>query len=223
MASPVSVRASTRLPTDVDSPVSAASLSCSATVALKRTSAGTRLPASSSRMSPGTRSSLAIVAGWPSRRTVTLGTARSFSASSARSARYSCTTPITALSRMMTRIAMLSMISPSKPETTAAAINTRIMKSLNWLNNMAMRPRRCCSSRRLGPCVASASAACSALIPTFGSTRSASAVCCTESVCQALFMRFASFLLLCFRGRCRLPAGRSTAYIAPQSTAFSIS
>ncbi|MGH6959592.1 MAG: hypothetical protein ACREE7_03835, partial [Dongiaceae bacterium] len=58
-----------------------------------------------------------------------------FSAAIARSARDSCTKPMTAFRRMMPMITRVSLMSPTSPETTAAPIRTRIMKSANWPRN----------------------------------------------------------------------------------------
>ena len=85
-----------------DSPVSAASSIVRFIATVIRLSAGTRSPAWSATTSPGTTSRAAMLRSIPSRITWASGAAIFFSASSARSARYSWTKPSnTANSTMM--------------------------------------------------------------------------------------------------------------------------
>ena len=60
-------------------------------------------------MSPGTSSRAEISRTWPSRRTLTVGTASFFRAAMAFSARYSWVNPRMALSTTMTMMAMASL------------------------------------------------------------------------------------------------------------------
>ena len=116
-------------------------------------------------MSPGTSSAAGIAAGTPSRTTVAAAAAIFLSAAMAFSARYSWMKPSTALSTTITTMAMVSAASPSTPATTAAAISTRIMKSLNWSRNIASSVRLPFSTSSFGPCAASRAAASAALEP----------------------------------------------------------
>jgi hypothetical protein len=74
-----------------------------------------------------------------------------FNAAMAASARYSCTKPITALSTTMAMTTMVSVTSPIRPEMTAAAISTRIMKSANWARKIPRTERVLASAISLGP------------------------------------------------------------------------
>jgi hypothetical protein len=94
--------------TATDSPVSADSSACSPSPASSRRSAGTPSPASSSTVSPGTSSLPGTVTAAPSRITRAVGTTSRRRAATARSARYSCTVPMIALSSTMTRMATVS-------------------------------------------------------------------------------------------------------------------
>ena len=100
-------------------------------------SAGTKLPASSSIISPGTSRVLSIVIVFPFLNTLEVGEESFFSASRDFSALLSCITPISALITTITTIIIESVYSlvPSKYETiadTKAAISKIIIiKSLN--------------------------------------------------------------------------------------------
>ncbi len=122
--------------TETDSPVSAASSALSWALSMRRMSAGTRDPASSITISPGTSSNAATLVTFPSRRTVAALAAIFLRASIAFSALYSWTKPIMALIIMIAMITKVSAGSPIIPAIMAAPIRTRIMKSLNWSRSM---------------------------------------------------------------------------------------
>jgi len=138
--------------TVTDSPVSADSSTRICATSCRRRSAGTRLPASSSTTSPGTRCSVATTWRWPPARiTVARGAAMRCSALSAWSARHSCQKPMAALSSTISRITRVSARSPIRPDSRAAASSTRIMKSRNWSARRAQAGRGGASGRRFGP------------------------------------------------------------------------
>ena len=126
--------------TVTDSPVSADSSTLNWAMSIRRRSAGIWLPASSSTMSPGTSSRVAMRCTSPPRSTLAWAAASCCRAAMARSARHAWMKPITALRTMMTTMASVSASSPISPEITAAPSKTRTMKSLN-----------CSSSSRNGP------------------------------------------------------------------------
>ena len=103
-------RAAGRLSTGSDSPVSAASFVRSAAASRRRASAATRSPASSRRRSPRTTSAAGTTTACPSRTTRARGAVRRASAATARSARCSCTNPISAFRTTMARMAAPSTI-----------------------------------------------------------------------------------------------------------------
>ncbi len=118
--------------TVTDSPVSADSSTRSWATSWSRRSAGTRLPASSSTTSPGTKCSVCTTCTWPpARRTVACGAAMRCKACKAWSARHSCQKPMAALSTTMSTMTSVSARSPISPDRTAAASSTKIMKSLS--------------------------------------------------------------------------------------------
>ena len=107
-----------------DSPVSADSSARSPVSRIRRRSAGTLSPASTSTRSPGTRSSEACLRARPSRTTVTWVRVRARSASRAPSARDSCTYPISVFSATTPKITAASTCSPSATVTAPAASST---------------------------------------------------------------------------------------------------
>ena len=113
------------LSTGTDSPVSEASSILRFTLCTRRRSAGTKFPASSSTMSPPTRSRLATTVWCPSRMTAAFGADIFFSAASACSAFDSWITPTTAFRATMNMMAIESTYSPRASETSAAI--TRMM------------------------------------------------------------------------------------------------
>ena len=102
-------RAEAFFSTDRDSPVRADSSAFRLTASRSRASAGTKSPASSRRMSPGTRSSEAISAGLELRMTLAWGADSFFRAAMAFSALLSWTTPVMALMITINKMIMESM------------------------------------------------------------------------------------------------------------------
>jgi len=114
--------ASACLATAVDSPVSEASVTCSARTSNSRRSEGTLSPAASHTTSPGTSSAASTRRRRDSRSTVTsLATLRA-RAASASSARPSWMKPISALISTTPRITPASAHSPRKAATAPLAI-----------------------------------------------------------------------------------------------------
>ena len=168
--------------TVTDSPVRADSSTRSRATSCRRRSAGTRLPASSSTTSPGTRCSVCTTCTWPpARRTVACGAAIRCSACRARSARRSCQKPMAALSSTMIRMTAVSARSPTSPDNAAAASRTRIMKSRNWSSSRCQPGRGAACGSRFGPCASWRCSTSSAGRPAWGSTpkwRASSALPC---------------------------------------------
>ena len=157
------------------SPVRAASSISSVAVTNRRPSAGTRLPASISTMSPGTSCSASISMAWPSRRTRAMFFIIFSSAARLASALDSPRMPSTALKTVSTT----SMIDvrTSRVTTrlmTAAPSRMICMKSLYWrrkacspvsffLAASTLGPyccRRCCASAALNPLAGSTFSCC---------------------------------------------------------------
>ena len=99
-----STAASASFSEGTDSPVRADSSLFRPALFKSRASAGTKSPASSRMMSPGTRPEASMTCSAPSRSTRAWGADMFFRASRAFSAFDSCTTPSTALSTTMSRI-----------------------------------------------------------------------------------------------------------------------
>ncbi|MNV92958.1 hypothetical protein D3C71_1875970 [compost metagenome] len=97
----------------------------------QRISAGTRSPASSRIISPGTSSLAGICSIAPPRRTLAWGADSSFSARRDRSARNSWIKPRIPFMIMIAIMVMASRYSPSMPEIRVAPIRTSTIKSLN--------------------------------------------------------------------------------------------
>ena len=112
-------RASVRFSTVTDSPVSVDSSTLSCAASSSRRSAGIWLPASSSTMSPGTRSAAGTGCGWPPRSTCACAAASWRSAAIAWSARRACVKPITAFNTTMTTMTTVSTHWRSSPDTIA--------------------------------------------------------------------------------------------------------
>ena len=121
----------TSLITGSDSPVRGASSHCREWFSMIRASAGILSPASSTMMSPGTRLFDGTSSSLPSRSTVIIGVSMLFSASSAFSARNSCTKPSTAQNTMMTPMMIASTYSPTNAERTVATIRMTTRTFLN--------------------------------------------------------------------------------------------
>ena len=126
------------------SPVSAASSAFSDALSSNLPSAGTASPASSKTTSPTTNSSLGTMVRMPSRRTRLFACAIFCNASMAFSALLSWYTPNTALmsttARMMITSAKESFCKTAvTPDTTAAAISTRIIGLASSPKNLRTR------------------------------------------------------------------------------------
>ncbi len=121
----------------------------------------------------------------PSRRTTDLRAAICRSARKACSARYSCTNPMIAFRTTIARIAAASSGSPIAPETAAAAMRSRIMKSVNCAPRIRQGPRGAASPISLRPWRTRRRAASSEVRPDAAVVSSRRAACATESACQA--------------------------------------
>ena len=177
--------ASADFATAMASPVRTDSCTSSELDANSRPSAGTRSPAARTTTSPGTSSSASNRTSRPSRRTVAVVTVICRRASSAASARDSCTNPIVALSNTTTTIATGVSHSRDTTRLTAAAIN-RMTISRSW--NCRMKDRHAGSRRaaasRFGPYSASRRAASGDDSPVERSTSSPAATARAGRACQ---------------------------------------
>ncbi|CAB4815822.1 unannotated protein [freshwater metagenome] len=117
-----SVGPPTALTTGVLSPVRADSAASRFAVEISRPSAGTRSPASSSTMSPGTTSRDSTYSSEPSRRTRAREVIEFRSASTDFSARCSCMKPITTLRTTTVRTIAGVLSSPDTSQATTAAV-----------------------------------------------------------------------------------------------------
>ena len=106
-------------------------------------------PSESVITSPGTRHVLSISQSAPSLRHLTMHAESFLRFSIALSARYCCTVPTTALSRIMKSIIKVSVRSALSPEmnaitavTAAAAMSSSVITSLNWPINSLKKPVR---------------------------------------------------------------------------------
>ena len=126
-----SMISSARFTTAALSPVSADSSTCRFTHSISCASAGTKLPASRKITSPGTTSRDGTETRAPSRSTIAFGDDSLRNSSSAASARFSCTRPITAFSSTIASIAAASITSPSSSDTADAATSSNTTKSMN--------------------------------------------------------------------------------------------
>ena len=125
-----------------------------------------------------------MIFGCPSRNTCAPDSDMRFSASIARSALYSWTNPITAFRITITMMTIVSSRPPTKPDMTAAAINTMIMKSLNWSSSMRQGGRARFSCNLFEPYCASRAAAWPELKPESVLVSRRCAASSTDSVCQ---------------------------------------
>ena len=119
------------LSTGTDSPVSAASSTWSDVASVSERSAGTRSPISRTTISPGTTAEASISFCTPSRMTTARWTSIFLSASMASPACHSWVYPRRAFKRTMMRMAAASCGSPTRNETTAAAIRMPMRMPLN--------------------------------------------------------------------------------------------
>ncbi len=140
------------LSTGRDSPVIIDSLACRFTWLTTLQSAGTRSPAVSLIISPGTTTLEGRFCSTPSLIMRAVGAASSLSAARAFSARNSWTKPSTELITSITRITIASVTSLINiPDTRAAAISIHIIKSLNCDIKILKGERPFFSSSSFGP------------------------------------------------------------------------
>ena len=137
-----------------NSPVSAASLIRRDRASIRRMSAVTTSPASSRTRSPGTSWAAGTTLVTPARMMRADGLVIRFSASIARSARYSWTNPMIPLSATMTRMIAVSLRSPMAAVIAAAPSRTRIIAFVNCSASRRQADLAACSSSSFGPCVA---------------------------------------------------------------------
>ena len=154
-----------RFSTGKDSPVRTASLAKKSLASSTIPSAGIKLPADKSAMSPGTTSVAGIVVGWPSRRTVALAVRRWRSFSAALPELYSSTVLKAALPAMITAMMMASGQSCRKPEMSAATSRMMMIGLLNWRMKTPRRVGGRSMLSALGPVCASLAAASALLRP----------------------------------------------------------
>ena len=176
------------LRTGNDSPVSMASSTVRPATSIRRRSAGTRSPASITTMSPGTSAAASSPCRTPSRRTEARGASMSRRASSACSARPSCTKPMTALTSTTARITPVSIQWPSSAVIAAATIRTMISRLLNCRASRMTTEGRGGSGRRFGPCRATRSAASALLSPPrpLSRARRTSGAVCAHGLCWSM-------------------------------------
>ena len=126
--------------TGTDSPVKADSCDFKLTASIILKSAGIKSPVSSTTISPGTNNLEAITSIFPFRITLDAWSLNFCKASNDFSAFDSCATPIIAFKMTTIKIIIVSVIpspsdTPTTPDTIAATINTKIVKSLNCSKN----------------------------------------------------------------------------------------
>ncbi len=171
--------------TGPDSPVSSASSTVRLWASTRRRSAGTREPAATRTRSPGTRSSAGRVRGWPSRTTSAVGATRAPRASSARSARASCTAPRRTFRTTMARMASASSLSPARAETTAATVRRTTKNSLAWCRSRCPHEGGLRRGRRFGPRARSRFAPSGSASPRSGCVSRSSSTSRLVMACQA--------------------------------------
>ena len=177
--------ASASLSAGTDSPVSADSSLFRFALTISLASAGTKSPASSLMMSPGTTCVEATMLSCPFLITLACGADIFFSASSAFSALLSCTNPSTAFKMTMSRMSAGSMNSMGSPSThattkemTAARMRMIIITSLNCSKNRRAKLFFFFSSSLFSPNSARRAAASSEFSPSSASVfKSCSASC----------------------------------------------
>jgi hypothetical protein len=113
--------------TGIDSPVSALWLTKKSLVEIKRRSAGTRDPASSTTMSPGTTWASGISVSFPSRTAFTVVRTIAWSFSTARPERSSCTKESTVL--------MTIMPATTKPERRSPMMKDTPAMTRSWMTS----------------------------------------------------------------------------------------
>ena len=158
------------------SPVRAASSISRVAVTNRRPSAGTRLPASISTMSPGTSCSASISMAWPSRRTRAMFFIIFSSAARLASALDSPRRPSTALKIVRTTSTIVVPTSRVTTRLSTAAPSRMIcMKSLYWRRKACQPDSFFLAASSLGPYCCKRCCASAALKPFAGSTFSCSA------------------------------------------------
>ena len=173
--------------TDSDSPVRAASWTRRLTLSIRRASAGTALPVSSTMTSPGTSSRAESSSNLPSRRTRTTGTAICLREAIARSARYSEANPSTPNRTTIAPMAAVSIPLPSSADTTAATIRIRTIVCVNCSSSMRRGPLLACSCSSLGPYCRRRPVA-SAVVRPFSDADKAANTSSFDCVCQSRFV-----------------------------------
>jgi len=160
------------LATGIDSPVSAASATCSDALSVRRQSAPTMSPSANSTRSPGTSPVLGTDSTRPSRTTRTWLAVRSRSASTARCALRSCQNPSSALAMTIAAITMASIGGSSVPsnhqassDTTIAARRSPTSGSMNWSSSLRHWARGASSMSTFGPNSSSRASTSAALKP----------------------------------------------------------
>ncbi len=134
------------------SPVSADSSISSVAARRMRASAGTRSPASTLTMSPGTRESIDVSMSCPSRMTRALTTIIFWSAATLSSALPSWFMPIQALRRVSRMSSTPVGIWPGRNrQMTPATRSTTCIGSAYWRRKTCQRDSRACSANLLGP------------------------------------------------------------------------
>jgi hypothetical protein len=134
-----------------DSPVSGDSSTWRSDPVTNRTSAVSTSPASSTTMSPGTRSPAGRRCTVPPRRTVASVCPSSRRASIERTARLSVTKPIAPLMKITAMIAKPSTGSSNAKATSAAAPRRATIRLANWSQSMRHALLRPVCRSRLGP------------------------------------------------------------------------
>ena len=139
------------LSTGSDSPVRADSSMRRSSSDTIRPSAGTRSPVSSVTRSPGTTSAASMSLTSPSRSTRACGLESLRRASSAASARYSCTTPMITLAMTIIRMTIASNTFPARTETTPAPASRYTIGLAIWLTMSSVSVTPESTSREFGP------------------------------------------------------------------------
>ena len=165
--------------------MSAASSAARPAAEQTRPSAGTLSPVVSRTRSPSTSSRAATSISPPARTTVAVGAASSRSASSARSARYSCTKPSSAAKTTITEITIASVRWPSTAESPAPTSRIRISTFLNCSSTSLHGEIPAAASISFGPSTASRRAVSASSSPTTAEVRSAAATSSTARACHS--------------------------------------
>jgi hypothetical protein len=166
------------------SPVSGDSSTRSPWARSSRASAGTRSPASSRMMSPGTSCSAGMVRRCPSRRTAARGSSIRAMADSASCALPSWMKPIAAFTSTTSRITAASTGLPKARARAPATTSTTTSMERNWSSSRRQAGRPGARGRRFGPWRASRAEASLSVRPR-PVAPSAASVASGDSACQA--------------------------------------